>query len=159
MVLKPNYDSVGLEALRLTDGTLRWSINEAKTPGVLHNLALGKDALVGLHFSREDAASIPLRAYNLGDGALLYKRVHGGLTKPETWLPGPLRGNHFVVHVSDAQKRILLVAEASTGKIAYQMEVKGFGQWGQYGQVSYVVQGPYLVMLSDKDLTVASPQK
>lgn len=159
VVLKPNYDSVGLEALRLSDGALRWSINEAKTPGVLHNLTLGKDAVYGLHFSRDDAASIPLRAYSLEDGVSVYKRVHGGLTKPETWLPGPLRGNHYVVHVSDAQKRILLVAEASSGQIAHRMEVKGFGQWGQYGQVSYAVQGPYLVLLSDKDLTVARPQK
>lgn len=159
VVLKPNYDSVGLEALRLSDGALRWSINEAKTPGVLHNLTLGKDAAYGLHYAREDASSIPLRAYNLENGALLYKRVQGGLTKPETWLPGPLRGSHFVVHVSDAQKRILLVTEASSGNIVHRMEVKGFGQWGQYGQVSYAVQGPYLALLSDKELTVASPSK
>ena len=49
------------------------------------------------------------------------------------------------------------MAEASNGNVAHRMEVKGFGQWGQYGQVSYVVQGAYLVVLSDKDLTVARP--
>ena len=81
------------------------------------------------------------------------------MTKPETWLPGPLRGNYLIVHVSDEQKRNLLVIEAASGNIAHRLEVKGFGQWGQYGQVSYVVQGPYLVLLSDKELTVASPQK
>jgi hypothetical protein len=158
VVLKPNYDNVGLEALNLTDGKLLWSINEAKTPGVLHQLALGKDALYGLHFSRDDVTTLPMLAYKLHDGTKLYKRVHSNWTKPETWLSGPLRGKHFVVQVSDAQKRVLLVADAATGNIAHKVEVKGFGQWGQYGQVSYVVQGPYLVLLSDKELTVASPK-
>lgn len=159
VVLKPNYDTVGLEALGLADGEFRWHINEAKTPGVLYNLALGTDALYGLHFWRDDTASLPLLGYNLADGKPLYKQIRRGLTKPEAWLPGPLRGNHFLVHYSDEQKRDLLIVEAATGKVTQQIDVKGFGQWGQYGQVSYAVQGPSVILLSDKELTVASPQK
>jgi hypothetical protein len=159
VVLKPNFDSIGLEAIGLADGVLRWQINEAKTPGVLHNLALGKDALSGLHYSKDDAAALIFMGYRLNDGKQLYKQIHRGATKPEAWLPGPLRGGHAVIHVSDEQKRQLMVLEAASGKIVYQLEVKGFGQWGQYGQVSYAVQGPYLAILSDKDLTVAGPAK
>jgi hypothetical protein len=158
VVLKPSYDNVGMEALNLSDGKLRWTINEAKTPGVLHQLALGKDVIYGLHYSRDDASTLPLLAYKLEDGGKLYKRIHRNLAKPESWLPGPLRGEHFVILLSDAQKRILLVAEASSGNITHRLEVTGFGQWGQYGQVSYVVQGANLVVLSDKELTVATPK-
>jgi len=159
VVLKPNFDSIGLEAIGLADGVLRWQINEAKTPGVLHNLALGKDAVYGLHHNKDEAAALHLLSYRLDDGKQLYKQVHRGPTKPEAWLPGPLRGAHAVIHVSDEQKRVLMLLEAASGKIVHQVEVKGFGQWGQYGQVSYAVQGPYLAILSDKDLTVASPAK
>jgi hypothetical protein len=159
VVLKPNYDTVGLEALGLADGEFRWHINEAKTPGVLYNLALGTDALYGLHYWRDDTASLFLLGYNLENGKPLYKQVRRGTTKPEAWLPGPLRGNHFLVHYSDEQKRDLLIVEAATGKVTQQIDVKGFGQWGQYGQVSYAVQGPSVIVLSDKELTVASPQK
>ncbi|MBL8796529.1 MAG: PQQ-binding-like beta-propeller repeat protein [Planctomycetia bacterium] len=159
VVLKPNYDTVGLEALGLADGELRWHINEAKTPGVLHNLALGTNALYGLHYSRDDPSTLNLLGYQLADGKSLYKQVRRGLTKPETWLPGPLRGHHFLVHYSDEQKRDLLIVEAATGKVTQQLDVKGFGQWGQYGQVSYAVQGPAVIVLSDKELTVANPQK
>jgi outer membrane protein assembly factor BamB len=159
VVLKPNYDSIGLEALGLADGELRWHINEAKTPGVPYNLALGTGALYGLHYWRDDTASLHLWGYKLADGKPLYKQVHGGLAKPEAWLCGPVRGNHFVVHYSDEQKRDLLIVEAATGKVTQKIEVKGFGQWGQYGQVSYAVQGPSVIVLSDKELTVANPQK
>jgi len=159
VVLKPNYDSVGLEALGALDGELRWSINETKTPGVPFNLALSGDAVYGLHYWRDDVASLHLRGYRLEDGKSLYKQVRRGMTKPESWLPGPLRGNHFVVHYSDEQKRNLLIVEAATGNVTQQIDVKGFGQWGQYGQVSYAIQGPYVILLSDKELTVASPQK
>ena len=61
MVLKPNYDSVGLEVIGLTDGALRWQINEAKTPGVVHNLALNSDALVGLHFMKRRCVRVDSR--------------------------------------------------------------------------------------------------
>jgi len=42
------------------DGTLRWSINEAKTPGCC-TICARKDSVYGLHFSRDEAASIPVR--------------------------------------------------------------------------------------------------
>lgn len=156
VVLKPNYDTVGLEALGLADGELRWHLNEAKTPGVLYNLAMGNQALFGLHYSRDEPATLNLLGYDLATGKSLYRQVRRGLTKPEAWLPGPLRGNHFVVHYSDEQKRDLLIVEATTGKVTQQIEVKGFDQWGQYGKVSYAVQGAHIVVLSDKQLTVAS---
>ncbi|OAI49000.1 hypothetical protein AYO44_00945 [Planctomycetaceae bacterium SCGC AG-212-F19] len=159
VVLKPNYDSVALESFGLADGELRWHFNEAKTPGVLYNLALGASAVYGLHYWRDEEAALHLLGYNLADGKPLYKQVRRGTTKPEAWLSGPLRGNHFVVHYADEQKRDLLIVEAATGKVTQQIDVKGFGQWGQYGQVSYAVQGPYVIVLSDKELTVAIPQK
>src|SRR5262249_31544780 len=129
VVLKPNFDSIGLEAISLADGVLRWQINEAKTPGILHNLVLSKDALHGLHYSKDEAAALILMSYRLDDGKQLHKQIHRGSTKPEAWLPGPLRGDHAVIHVSDEQKRQLMVLEAASGKIVYQLEVKGFGQW------------------------------
>jgi outer membrane protein assembly factor BamB/tetratricopeptide (TPR) repeat protein len=158
VVLKPDYDSVALEALDLADGRLLWNIKENKTPGVLHNLALTDRAAVGLHFWRDDPSALVVLGYQLADGKAVSKQVYRGLARPQTWLPGPVRGRHVLVHLSDEQKRNLLVIEAATGKVAYQLEAKGFGQWGQYGQVSYAVQGPYLVLLSDKELTIASPQ-
>jgi outer membrane protein assembly factor BamB len=159
VVLKPSYDSVGLEAIGLADGALRWQLNEAKMPGVLHNLVLTSDTVVGLYHPKEEASALQLLAYRLDDGKQLFKQVQRGFTKPQTWLPGPIRGDYLIVHVSDEQKRNLLVVEARSGKVIHQVEVKGFGQWGQYGQVSYSVQGAYLVVLSDKELTVASPGK
>jgi len=159
IVIQPHYDSAGIEALGMADGELRWQFNEAKTPGVPFNLALAADALYGLHYWRDDVAALHLRGYNLENGTSLYKQVHRGMTKPEAWLPGPLRGKHFVVQFSDEQKRNLLIVEAATGKVTQQIDMKGFGQWGQYGQVSYAIQGPYVIVLSDKELTLASPQK
>jgi len=158
VVLKPNYDTVGLEVLSLADGEIRWHINEAKTPGVLYNLVLGLDALYGLHFSRDEPATLNLVGYDLAAGNPLYRQVRRGLSKPEAWLPGPLRGGHFVVHYSDEQKRDLLLVEAATGKVAQQIDVKGFGQWGQYGQMSYAVRGGAVIVLNDKQLTVVSPR-
>ncbi len=158
VVIQPHYDSAGIEALGMADGELRWQFNEAKTPGVPFNLALGADALYGLHYSRDDVASLHLRGYNLETGKALYKQVRRGMTKPEAWLPGPLRGNHFMVHYSDEQKRNLLIVETTTGNVTQQIDIKGFGQWGQYGQVSYAIQGPYVIVVSDKELSVASPK-
>ncbi len=156
---KPNYDSIRLEALGSEDGELRWSLDENETPGVPFNLVLGDDAVYGLHYWRDDTASLHLRGYRLEDGKPIYKQIRRGTTKPQSWLPGPLRGDHFVVHYSDEQKRNLLIVEAATGNVTQQIDVKGFGHWGQYGQVSYAVQGPNLIILSDKELTIASPQR
>ena len=157
VVLQPSHDSVGMEALGLADGESRWIIDDAKNPGVPFNLVLGGVALYGLHFSRDDPSSLHFRGFRLDDGKSLYKQIQRGTAKPEAWLPGPLRGKHFVVHTSDEQQRNLSIVEAATGKVSQQIGVKGFGQWGHYGQVSYAVQGEFLAVVSDKELIVARP--
>jgi hypothetical protein len=159
VVLKPSFDSVGLEAVSLANGASRWQMNEARTPGVMHNLALNGDAVVGLYHPKEESSALHVLGHRLDDGKPLFKQVQRGFNRPQTWLPGPVRGGYLVVHVSDEQKRSLLVVEAAGGKIVHKVEVKGFGRWGQYGQVSHAVQGAYLVVLSDRELTVASPAK
>jgi outer membrane protein assembly factor BamB/tetratricopeptide (TPR) repeat protein len=157
IALQPDYDSVALTAYNLGDGQERWNISEVKTPGVLHDLVMGPDAVYGLHQWSDDPASLYMLGYGLADGQLRYRQVQRGLTQPQAWVCGRLRGERYVVRYSDQQKRNLAVVEAATGKVLEQVEVQGFGQWGQYGQVSYAIQGPYLAVLSDKTLTVASP--
>ena len=36
---------------------------------------------------------------------------------------------------------VYYVVDAASGKVTHQIAAKGFGQWGQYGQVSLAVQG------------------
>jgi outer membrane protein assembly factor BamB len=158
VVLKPEYDNVALEAFAVDDGRQLWHIGESKTPGVLHSVALGPQSLFGLHYSQDDATAVNVLGYNLETGQRLYREVSREWTRPQTWLDGPLHGNHFIVRISDEQNRVLKVVNAATGKPQHQIKVTGFGQWGQYGQISHAVVGSYLVVLSDKTLIVGAPK-
>ncbi len=119
-------------------------------------LFAAKDYRGAMKLYHEVVSSFPNDLWRIQpDGKPLYKQVRRGLTKPEAWLPGPLRGNHFLVHYSDEQKRDLLIVEAATGQVTQQLDVKGFGQWNQYGQVSYAVQGSSIVFEDISDLRLA----
>jgi hypothetical protein len=82
----------------------------------------------------------------------LLQEVHQSI-----WFSRPPLVREGRVYCTPADSDHLICLEAATGKVTHQLTAKGFGQWGRYGQVSLAVQGPYLVLLSDKDLTVAGP--
>jgi len=156
-VLKPDYDSIGLEVIDPAEGTVRWHRTEAKEPGVPHHAVVGSDAVLGLHYTADDPTGVHVVAYDLATGKQRVSTVHRGRTKPRFWLTGRLQGRYLVARLSDEQTRSLWIVDGTTGAVVERIKAKGFGEWGRYGQVSWAVQPPYLAVLSDKDLIVASP--
>jgi outer membrane protein assembly factor BamB len=157
--LKKRYDDYELEAYETKTGRRLWGKENEKNQLPLHSVVCDETNAWGLLHSK-DARTVRIIGFGRSSG----KMAKGAdwerrdYKDPAASLTGSTHGDHLVARVKDRQMFELLAFNRRTGKLTHRLALKGFGQWGEHGDVSCAVQGKHLALLSGVKLAVARPK-
>jgi hypothetical protein len=155
-VLKQEYDVAANEMHDTASGARLW--NSKDPPQVVYSAVCDGSHIYGLNYER-GMPNIRLRSFACKDGSAGPAADLGVYDDPEVFLDPEVHGHALIAVLKDREQVYSLVAvDKRTRRVIHEIKVKGHGLWGNYGQVSYAIQGPTMALLSKDVLTYSRPQ-
>jgi hypothetical protein len=167
LALKQEYDVPAVEMFDATTGVRLWPSGagprrdgrkrEAQT-SAFYSAVWDPACVYGLTH-RVDRTAVELVGHDRQSGARTLEWNYGSFEHPEIFLcPEPF-GDVLVARVKDRQNWHALIAfDKKAKKLRHELKVKGFGLWGNYGEMSWAIQGKTLAILSKDLLTYSRPK-
>ncbi len=170
LALKQEYDVPAVEMHDSATGARLWPSGggsaaprregrKRDAPGAAFYSAVWDGECVYGLTHRQDLAAVEIVGHGRQSGARTLEWSHGAFEHPEIFLcPEPF-GDVLVARVKDRQNWHALVAfDKKARKLVHELKVKGFGLWGNYGEMSWAVQGKTLAILSKDVLAYSRPK-
>ncbi|HUT33173.1 MAG TPA: PQQ-binding-like beta-propeller repeat protein [Planctomycetota bacterium] len=171
LALKQEYDIPAVEMFDAATGERLWGSNQggagARPAGrkregagtAFYSAVWDEKCIYGLTH-RPDRTAVDLVGHDRPSGARALEWHHGSFEHPEIFLCPEPYGDVLVARVKDRQNWHALVAfDKKATKLIHELKVKGFGLWGNYGEMSWAVQGKTLAILSKDVLTYSRPEE
>lgn len=170
LALKQEYDIPAIEMFDSATGVRLWGTGRGAAAqrregrkreehGAAFYSAVWDERCVYGLTHRQDRTAVEIVGHDRHSGARTLEWSHGSFEQPEIFLcPEPF-GNALVARVKDRQNWYALVAfDKRARRLVHELKVKGFGLWGNYGEMSWAVQGKTLAILSKDILTYSRPK-
>jgi len=157
LCLKRQYDTHAAEMFNTETGVHLWTKLEERKEGPIYSAAFDGKTVYGVHHE-PDLKTVTLLGIDRRSGKRVLRWKKVGYEEPEVFLDGEMHGRHLVARTKDKQSYELLLFNVDTKKLTGAVKVKGFGDFGNYGEVSFVVQDRHLAILSGAKLTVMRPK-
>ena len=169
LALKQEYDVPAVEMFDAASGVRLWGSSEGapKQPGrkreggagnAFYSAAWDTRCVYGI-VHRADRTAVEIVGIERASGARALEWSHGVFEQPDIQLcPEPF-GDMLVARVKDRQNwHALVVFDRNRRKLIHELKAKGFGLWGNYGEVSWAVLGNTLAILSKNVLAYSRPK-
>ncbi|MBM4031578.1 MAG: hypothetical protein FJ291_07295 [Planctomycetes bacterium] len=167
LALKQEYDVPAVEMFDATAGVRLWPSGagsrrdgrKRETQTTAFYSAVWDPASVYGLTHRQDRTAVEIVGHDRQSGARTLEWSHGSFEHPEICLCPEPYGDVLVARVKDRQNWHALIAfDRKTRKLVHELKVKGFGLWGNYGEMSWAIQGKTLAILSKDVLTYSRPK-
>jgi hypothetical protein len=149
--LKRSFDTQVCEMIDRDSGRGLWAKSEEKNEGVIYSAAADDRNVYGLHYQPK-VKSLHLLGYDRATGNRVLDVQTLGFGDAEMTLDPCVRGRCIVAVVKKKQEYMLLLLDKQTGREVGRIQVKGYGLFGNYGEVSYSIQGSCAAVLSGNAL-------
>ncbi|MCX7806500.1 MAG: PQQ-like beta-propeller repeat protein, partial [Planctomycetota bacterium] len=155
--LKRSYDTHAMEVFDTETGALLWNRVENKKQPVIYSAVFDEKNIYGLHHE-PDIKSVTVIGLDRRSGREVLFWRKAGYEEPEILMDDEMHGRHLAIRVRDKQNFAVILFNVDARKVDAELKATGSGSFGNYGEVSYAVQGRYAGLLSGAQLVVARPK-
>jgi outer membrane protein assembly factor BamB/tetratricopeptide (TPR) repeat protein len=159
-VIKRDFDLKSVYMLSSTTGKRLWKTMPDKpdSPQAIYSMLIRDGKLYGiLPYAGRGFRFVGV---DCKTGKYLFKpntQKHYNST-PSVRLRRGVYGNTLVLEIRDRQDFELAAFDATTGKLAHRVKVKGVGEFGQHGRASATVQNGRMVLHGTNTVVIARPE-